>query len=109
MTAHWFMPVVRMGVVSAALNELVVATRAAPGCVGCTVLASLGQRADFDYTEEWETEGHLRAQLRSERFSKLAQLMEGATEPPSVAFELPSGPRGLDYAEEVRSHRGDAP
>ena len=47
-------------------------------------------------------EDELKRQLRSDRFSRLAELMERATERPKVEFALPSGMRGLEYAEAVR-------
>ena len=44
----------------------------------------------------------LRRQLRSDRFAVLAELIERATERPVIEFTLPSGLRGIEYAEEAR-------
>jgi hypothetical protein len=56
----------------------------------------------IQYSETWKTETDLRRQVRSNRFSALAELIERATERPDIEFTLPEGSRGLDYAEEVR-------
>ena len=69
---------------------------------GCQRTTDLGERAGLSYTEEWIHEDELKRQLRSDRFSRLAELMERATERPKIEFALPSGMRGLDYAEAVR-------
>jgi len=65
----------------------------------------MGERAGLSYTEEWIGEDDLKRQLRSERFSRLAELMERATEQPKIEFALPDGVRGLEYAEAVREGR----
>ena len=48
-------------------------------------------------------EEDLREQVRSDRFSRLLELMESASERPQLRFELGSETRGLDYVEEVRA------
>ena len=106
MTAQWFVAAGEMGAINAALQSLMVATRAEPGCQGCYLATELGGRAGFTYVEEWKTEQDLMTQLRSDRFAKLAHLMESAIEHPRVEFNLPGGTRGFDYAEEVRGYNG---
>ena len=107
MTVRWFVPRGEMGPINTAMHSLMVTTRAEPGCLGCFLSTELGERTGFTYVEEWKTEQDLVSQLRSTRFAKLAHLMEGATEHPSVEFSLPGGTRGIEYAEEVRG-RGEA-
>jgi quinol monooxygenase YgiN len=77
-------------------------TRAAPGCAGCTVSTEMGALVVIQYTENWKSETDLRRQVRSDRFSALAELIERATEHPMIEFALPGGSRGIEYAEEVR-------
>jgi quinol monooxygenase YgiN len=77
-------------------------TRAAPGCAGCSVSTEMGAQVVIQYIENWISETDLRRQVRSDRFSALAELIERATEHPMIEFTLPTGRRGLDYAEEVR-------
>jgi quinol monooxygenase YgiN len=108
MTVQWFVQPARMGVIHTALNTLMVATRAEPGCSGCSLQTELGARAGFTYMEAWTTERDLKSQLRSPRFAQLANLMESAVERPRVEFSLPGGTRGLEYADEVRKHAGGA-
>jgi len=77
-------------------------TRAAPGCAGCSVSTDMGALVVIQYVETWKTETDLRRQVRSTRFSALAELIERATEYPVIEFSLPDGRHGLEYAEEVR-------
>jgi len=62
----------------------------------------MGPLVLIQYSETWKTETDLRRQVRSNRFSALAELIEHATEHPVIEFTLPDGRRGLEYAEEVR-------
>jgi hypothetical protein len=62
----------------------------------------MGALVLIQYSETWKTETDLRRQVRSNRFSALAELIEHATEHPDIEFRLPDGLRGLEYAEEVR-------
>jgi quinol monooxygenase YgiN len=109
MTVQWFVPQESAGAINSALNVLMVATRAQHGCANCSLSAQMGGRAGITYAEEWDTEADLISQLRSDRFAKLAQLMESATETPRVEFVVPSGVRGIDYAENVLSHTQEDP
>ena len=102
MTADWTVSRGEMEVVSAAMQRLMIATRAEPGCVSCSLATQLGERTGFHYEEEWRTEDDLIMQLRSGRFAKLAHLMESAMERPRIEFLLPGGTRGIEYAEEAR-------
>ena len=106
MTVQWFVPSPESGPILAALHALMVAARAEPGCIGCHLTTEMGDRAGLCYTEEWKEEGDLKRQLRSNRFSRLAELMERATEQPRVEFTLPCGVRGLEYAEAMRQELG---
>ncbi len=87
-----------------ALRSLMVPTERERGCLRCR-LALSSQSSDparISYTEDWSSEGDLREQVRSERFSRLLGLMESASEAPTLEFELAGGTRGLDYVKEVR-------
>ena len=90
-----------------ALRSLMVPTRRERGCVSCQLLLS-SESCDpmrISYVEDWSSEEALREQVRSDRFSRLLELMESALEPPQLEFELGNGTRGLDYVEEVRADR----
>jgi quinol monooxygenase YgiN len=87
------------------LRSLMVPTRRERGCVSCQ-LALLSESSDpmrISYIEDWSSEEDLREQVRSDRFSRLLELMESALEPPQLQFELGSETRRLDYVEEVRA------
>jgi len=101
MTADWTVSPGETELVGAAIQRLMITTRAQPGCVNCSLNTRLGGRTGFHYEEEWRTEDDLIKQLRTGEFAKLAHLMESAIERPCIEFLLPSGIRGMDYAEEV--------
>ena len=102
MTVRWRVPAGEAQSITAALQSLMLQTRVAPGCAGCSVSTEMGALVVIRYVEGWKNETDLRRQVRSHRFSALAELIERATENPDVVFTLPGGSRGLDYAEEVR-------
>jgi quinol monooxygenase YgiN len=104
MTLRWsILPVESQSLLSV-LQRLMVSTRLEPGCVGCTLSTDMGPRVTIDYVEEWSDEENLKRQLRSRRFSVLAELMEQTSCCPTVKFALAESTRGLDYAEEVRNN-----
>jgi len=106
MTVRWSVARGEMSAISAALNSLLSETRAQPGCLNCVFSTELGARAAFTCIEEWAAEKDLMMELRSSRFTQLAQLLESSMERPRVEFSLPSGTRGIEYAEEVRRSLG---
>ncbi|HEX7138629.1 MAG TPA: hypothetical protein VF219_12305, partial [Vicinamibacterales bacterium] len=87
---------------TAALQGLMVAGRAERGCVNCCLTTSMAERVTIKYIEEWRTEEDLKRQLRSDRFTALAELLESASGQPTIEFALPDSIRGIDYAGEVR-------
>jgi quinol monooxygenase YgiN len=109
MTVEWSVSRGEMSVINTALQSLMVTTRAAPGCLACSLSTQLGERAVFRYEEDWRTEDDLNHQLRSNQFAKLAHLLESALERPRIEFTLPEGKRGMEYAEQVRRQPGEAP
>jgi quinol monooxygenase YgiN len=108
MTMKWLVPPPESGPITAALHALMVAARVEPGCVSCNLSTQMGDKAGLHYEEIWEDEEDLKRQLRSIRFSRLAELVERATERPEIEFVLEGGVRGLDYAEEVLNSEGSA-
>jgi hypothetical protein len=67
--------------------------------------AELEQPTVLCYVEEWDEEEELFVQLRSERFSRLLEVMECASEPPFLEFRFVASRRGLDYIEFARSDK----
>ena len=102
MTVEWTVRPEQFRSVATALHSVMMATRAEPGCLNCSLATELGKRVTIQFVEAWESEESLKRHVRSDRFVTLAGLMESATEAPRVEFALPGGPRGLDYASEVR-------
>ncbi|HEY7288650.1 MAG TPA: antibiotic biosynthesis monooxygenase [Vicinamibacterales bacterium] len=105
MTVRWAVPQGESRPITSALQGLMVTTRSEPGCAGCSLSTHMGAQALIDYVEEWQSEDDLKRELRSDRFTQLAELMERASEPPIVQFNLAGTTRGLEYAREVRERR----
>jgi hypothetical protein len=49
LTIEWVVPLAETGPIHTALQGLMVAARAQPGCVGCSLTARMGERAGFCY------------------------------------------------------------
>jgi quinol monooxygenase YgiN len=105
MTVSWLAPTGQAHRITFALHSLIDETRAAPGCLGCTISTRIANRTVVRYVEEWRSEEDLRRRVRSRAFASVAALMEASLEPPRVAFALPGGNRGLDFVEEVQRLR----
>ena len=58
------------------------------------------------YVEEWTTEDAMRRPVRSQRFTRLLEVLESAPLPPRVEFDFVAETRGLDYVAEVRNING---
>ncbi len=103
MTIEWFVPLGQTRPITLALHSLAADTRTTRGCIGCSVLTDIGKRGAVRYVEEWQTEEDLRRRLRSDTFSQLVSLIEGAVQPPRIEFALDHETRGLDFMDEVRA------
>jgi quinol monooxygenase YgiN len=102
MTIEWFVPLGQTRPITMALHSLAADTRTTRGCIGCSVSTDIGKRGAVRYIEEWQTEDDLRRRLRSDTFSQLVTLIEGAVQAPRIEFALDHETRGLDFVEEVR-------
>ena len=105
MSVRWRVPPAEAQSITAALQGLMVYTRAEHGCTKCALSTEMGSLVGIHYLEMWETEIDLQRQIRSARFASLAELVERATEYPIVEFTLADGTRGLEYAAAVRHLR----
>ena len=103
MTLKWCVPPGESRPIAAALQGLMVAARAARGCLNCSLTTSMAEQMTISYVEDWRTEDDLQRELRSERFTALAELLESASGHPSVEFTLPGAVRGIEYAQQVRN------
>jgi quinol monooxygenase YgiN len=89
-----------------ALRFLAAPTRLEPGCLGCRVWTEENDEPTVQYVEEWATEEAIRRRVRSERFTRLLEVLESAKEAPCVQFDFVMETRGLDYVAEVRNSDG---
>jgi quinol monooxygenase YgiN len=101
MAAWWTVPPGQTGTIATALQALMLATKHEHGCIACLLETEVGERVTLRYEELWQTEEDLRRRIQSVRFAQFAGLVEHATEQPRIEFTLPTGTRGLDYADEV--------
>jgi quinol monooxygenase YgiN len=83
-----------------ALRSLMIPTRLEPGCVTSSVWSD--PDSTVRYIEEWATEADMERRVRSEAFTSLLGVIEGAEERPEIRFDFHSATRGLDYVEELR-------
>ena len=83
-----------------ALRSLMVRTRIDPACLTCSVW--LDMDSTVRYVEEWATEADMERRVRSDIFTWLLAVMEGAEEPPEIRFDFHALSRGLDYVREIR-------
>ena len=102
MTIEWIVPLGQTRPINNALHSVAADVRPLPGCVGCSVSTAIGNRGVVRYVEEWSSEEDLKSRLRSRAFIQIVTLMEDATQPPHIEFELSRELRGFDYVEEVR-------
>ena len=89
-----------------ALRFLAGPTRLEAGCLGCRVWTDESDESIVRYAEEWATEEAMRLRVRSERFTRLLEVLESAQEAPCVQFDFVTETRGLDYVAEVRDRDG---
>jgi quinol monooxygenase YgiN len=86
-----------------ALQPLAIRTRSERGCTGVSLSTDAGTRVEIRYVAAWESEPDVQRYVRSATFSQLAELMERATDRPTLEFIFPAKTCGLEYAEQVRS------
>jgi quinol monooxygenase YgiN len=103
MTVEWLVPLGQTRPITMALHSVAAETRAIRGCVGCSVATDIGNSSTVRYTEEWLTEDDLRERVKSGSFNHVVTLIEDATQPPRIEFELSHETRGLDFVAEVRA------
>jgi quinol monooxygenase YgiN len=90
-----------------ALQALERQTQLQRGCVETHLFAECRDPQNLCYTEMWDTEENLCLMLCSEHFTRLAELMETAAEPPVLDFRTITAIRGLEFARQARHGRSD--
>jgi quinol monooxygenase YgiN len=108
MALHWRVILEETAAMMSALQTLLVRTRREQGCISCSLSTEIGSHVEIRYVSDWENEDDLQRHVRSTDFSKLAELMERGIESPTIEFALPSGIRGMEYAEKIRGVRRQA-
>jgi quinol monooxygenase YgiN len=88
-----------------ALRSLMIPMMLTDGCIDCSTWVEPDWTVH--YLEDWATEAHMRARVRSDAFTRLLSVIEASEEQPRVQFDFVTKTRGLDYIEEVR--RGSEP
>ena len=91
----------------AALQSLTRLARLARGCLEAHLFMESHDSRNLCYTEAWDTEENLCSMLRSGHFTRLAELMETAVEPPILDFRTITTIQGLEFAWQVRHDQND--
>lgn len=77
------------------------------GCLETHLFMESRDHRSLCYTEAWDTEENLGLMLCSEHFTRLAELMETAAEPPVLDFRTITAIRGLEFAWQARYGQND--
>lgn len=88
--------------VSDALRALARRARRDSACASSDVYASIDNQSRLVLQQDWTAEADLARYIRSGDFTQVLTLIEMATEPPVLEFDLSGHKRGLDYVAEVR-------
>ncbi len=91
-----------------AFQSLARLARLERGCVEAYLFTESGDSRRLCYNELWDAEDNLHSMLRSERFTRLMELMEMSAEPPTLDFRTIAETRGLEFAWQARRGQ-DAP
>jgi quinol monooxygenase YgiN len=91
----------------AALQSLARVARVARGCLEARLFTESHDPRNLCYTEAWDTEENLCSMLCSEHFTRLAELMETAVEPPVLDFRTITAIRGLEFAQQARQGQNE--
>jgi quinol monooxygenase YgiN len=91
----------------AALQSLARLARLARGCLEVHLFTESQDPRNLCYTEAWDTEENLCSMLCSEHFTRLAELMETAVEPPVLDFRTITAIRGLEFAQQARQDQNE--
>lgn len=90
-----------------ALQALARLARLEHGCLEAQLFIESQDRRNLCYTEMWDSEEQLCSMLRSEHFTRLAALMEAASEPPALSFRRITAIDGLEFVRQARLGRCD--
>jgi quinol monooxygenase YgiN len=96
-------PAGQVRVLTQTLQTIMMPARLSRGCSRVELCAAVEQPEVLCYLEEWDAEEEFIAQLRVERFNRLLEVMECASERPFLEFRFVTARRGLDYIESARS------
>jgi quinol monooxygenase YgiN len=78
------------------LRSLVGPTQVEPGCLSCGLYQGLEDANTLTFMEEWHTQEDFERHLRSEAYRKLLEVMELASEAPTVQFHTVVHTAGIE-------------
>jgi quinol monooxygenase YgiN len=77
-------------------------TRLEAGCVSCRLYRDLFDENAILLEHEWACESDLQRHLRSRRFHTVLLVVEMASEPPEIRFDMVPHSKGIDVIERLR-------
>jgi quinol monooxygenase YgiN len=78
-------------------------TEVSRGCRGCRIVQDVDEQNALTYFVEWESQGDLEENLRSERFRRILPYIEMSAEPPEVTFSIIDKVEGIEFLIETLS------
>lgn len=85
-----------------ALRLQIGPTQVQPGCIRCELCQDALDPNIIFYREEWNCWSDLEKHIRSDRFSRILDLMETSERPPDLTFQDVTEIRGMEYVRKLR-------
>lgn len=85
------------------LRAMTEQTKVEPGCVDCRVTLDFQDERAVTLDEIWASEGDLKRHLRSDRFRTVLLVVEMASHPPEVRFDVIAHSTGIETIENARA------
>ena len=95
-------PVNRTSEVLHAIRLHMGPTQVQPGCILCKLSQDTQNPSTIHYQEAWKCWEELEKHIRSNRFSRILELMEISTSTPDLSFSDVQESRGIEYVKRLR-------
>jgi quinol monooxygenase YgiN len=86
-------------------RAMVEPIRVVPGCLGCQLYQDLLDPDVIMFEERWENQEVLDRHLRTDYYRKVLLVVEAASAPPEIRFDIVSGSNGMEIIERARRRK----